>query len=223
MSYYNETPEGPELDLAAAIAELGSNPRLANEGIRREVVARLTAAALLDIAASLRVLATESALAVGQAFELVGDSVPMMGGAPDLTPDAFVPDVVDALAGTRVRLKAPDSKGRHREGTLTGHDGVSEDVAWVGVHWDDAPSVDSDEKVYAVNLEVVTVEGNDRDRANEAPDVPPVSDAPELDEIDDDFAAAGDDERDRREVEEREPADALEALKAKTKKSKGKK
>lgn len=144
------TEEG-DLDLAAAAVEVVGSSKLSNEGMRRDAVARVTAAALLDIAGSLRTLSLESALAMSQGIEL--DDEPRT--------DAVAPplDVTECDAGTPVRLKAPDHKGRQRSGILNGIDGIDSGEAWVGVYWDDAP--DNADRVYAANLEVVPLDERD--------------------------------------------------------------
>lgn len=212
------TEEG-DLALAAAAAEVVGSSKLSNEGMRRDAVARVTAAALLDIAGSLRTLSLESALAMSQGIEL--DDEPRT--------DAVAPplDVTECDAGTPVRLKAPDHKGRQRSGILNGIDGIDSGEAWVGVYWDDAP--DSADRVYAANLEVVPLDERDNgnvedlpnadddghvdrlhdDRDLEAP-LTPDAQADTADSIDDDFA-------------EVDPIAVLEARQAKSKKGKAKK
>lgn len=56
--------EDPGVDLAALRAELASSGGIHNDTLRRESVARVSAAALLDIAFSLRTLAAEASLAM---------------------------------------------------------------------------------------------------------------------------------------------------------------
>lgn len=201
------------LDLDAATLELDNSSKLTNANQKAEAVARLSAAALLDIAGSLRMLAVESSLAVQTAGYLL-DQPDDEEGDEVGTVAMSLPDIVDALPGTRVQLKAPDAKGRHRTGTLTGVDGIDQGEPWVGVEWDDKPGADA-AKVYAANLEHYTGEATDEpegDRHVEAlldaiadkdgdavealladggPDVPPISDAPEPqgDDFDDDFEA----------------------------------
>lgn len=187
-----------ELDLDAATLELAGNGQVSNEGLRRESVARLSAAALLDIAGSLRVLALESALAMGQSSGYADPTVPDDEVGDEVGTVAMRVDVVDAESGTPVRLKVPDSKGRQRTGILDGRDGLDSGEPWVGVYWDDAP--DDAAKVFAANLEAFDGDVENLTRAqidaileagDSAPDLPIVSDAPEPERVgyhDDDFA-----------------------------------
>lgn len=56
------------IDIDAAAAELRGVGAMSSESLRREAIAKITAGALLDIAASLRTLGTEAALAMGEAI-----------------------------------------------------------------------------------------------------------------------------------------------------------
>lgn len=206
---------GGELDLDAATLELEQSSKLTNTNLKAEAVARLSAAALLDIAGSLRVLALESSLAVQTAGYLL-DQPDDEEGDEVGTVATSLPDIVDAPMGTRVQLKTPDAKGRYRVGTLDGVDGIDQGEPWVGVVWEDAPGDGSGDKVYAAHLEHYTGEATDdvTDAAgrraaadfaarfntkldaalpveDDSPDVPPISDAPEpaADDFDDDFEA----------------------------------
>lgn len=65
MNIYQETEEGAiAVDLDAAAAELKATSLIQNDGVRRARMAEISAAALLDIASSLRVLAGEAAAAM---------------------------------------------------------------------------------------------------------------------------------------------------------------
>ncbi|MFM9644408.1 hypothetical protein, partial [Streptomyces turgidiscabies] len=62
MNIYED--EGDAVDLERAAAELRATSLIQNEAVRRARMAEISAAALLDIAGSLRVLANEAAAAM---------------------------------------------------------------------------------------------------------------------------------------------------------------
>lgn len=65
MNIYEENEEGAiALDLDAAATELKATGHIQNDEVRRQRMAEISAAALLDIAGSLRVLANEAAAAM---------------------------------------------------------------------------------------------------------------------------------------------------------------
>ena len=65
MNIYQEIAEGAvAIDLDVAAAELKATSLIQNEGVRRARMAEISAAALVDIATSLRVIANESAAAM---------------------------------------------------------------------------------------------------------------------------------------------------------------
>ena len=91
MGIYDESGD---IDFDAAARDLEASARIQNDGIRRDTVARIQTAALLDIAVSLRVLAAEAGAAMGlpepapeiepveeieRDFLVVGDLVHLIG------------------------------------------------------------------------------------------------------------------------------------------------
>lgn len=82
MNIY-EAAGAPPLDIAAAVDELRKAEAITDRNTRRDTLAILQTAAMLDIASSLRVLADESRLAMGEAV------------APEPEPDDELDD--DAL------------------------------------------------------------------------------------------------------------------------------
>ncbi|MFM9745090.1 hypothetical protein ACKI2C_46865, partial [Streptomyces brasiliscabiei] len=62
MNIYED--EGDAVDLERAAAELRATSLIQNEAVRRARMAEISAASLLDIAGSLRVLANEAAAAM---------------------------------------------------------------------------------------------------------------------------------------------------------------
>ena len=64
MNIYEEDEAGTTVDLDVATAELKATSLIQNDGVRRSRMAEISAAALLDIASSLRVLAHEAAAAM---------------------------------------------------------------------------------------------------------------------------------------------------------------
>lgn len=138
-----------DLDLVATTDELRKSGSITDAKLYDKTVRTIQTAALLDIAGSLRVLAHESALAIGGAFDL---DTPEPADEPGET----LPDVrpEDAPAGSRVRyISAPDLLG-----TLTGENGVSEGAAWVAVDWDRHDG-DVTSRGWVHGLEVVSLPG----------------------------------------------------------------
>ncbi len=110
------------VDLDFELANLAQSRAMHNDGLRREAIARTQAVALLDIAASLRVLAGEASLAMLGSGAFVDDGET----EPDNTPgDLFV-------EGDRVRLR--DESGS--TGTIVSL-GVSEGDVYADVELDD--------------------------------------------------------------------------------------
>lgn len=144
MSLFNE--EG-ELDTVEARRKLKTIGQLRNEGNARQLLATITAAALLDIAESLRPMGTESAIALNQTIDFVGQPD---GDEPDDEPAVVTLSPIDAVAGTLVALK---SNGK--TGYLDGVDGLDQGEPWVGVHWygENEASV---ARTYVQHIEVVT-------------------------------------------------------------------
>lgn len=64
MNIYEEDEAGATVNLDVATAELKATSLIQNDGVRRSRMAEISAAALLDIAGSLRVLANEAAAAM---------------------------------------------------------------------------------------------------------------------------------------------------------------
>lgn len=64
MNIYEEGEAGTTVDLDVATTELKATSLIQNDGVRRSRMAEISAAALLDIAGSLRVLANEAAAAM---------------------------------------------------------------------------------------------------------------------------------------------------------------
>lgn len=145
MGIYNTDDE---LDLVEAAAEIATARGRSNRADSEFALKRISAAALLDIAGSLRTLAHESALAIGGAFEL---DTPEPADEPGET----LPDVrpEDAPAASRVRWEAAGAASSL--GTLTGETGIDQGDAWVTVKWDDAPLGETAYRVWAADLEVV--------------------------------------------------------------------
>lgn len=147
MGIYNT--EG-ELDLVEAAAELDAQTTVTNRPAAEFVIGKIEAAALLDIAGSLRVLATESSFAMQAAgvIEVNLSAEPEVGATVrDVRPE-------DAPAGSRVRLIV-GAEGELIEGTLTGAMGVDQGERWVVVDWDAGGVV----KAWADELEVISLPG----------------------------------------------------------------
>ena len=83
MNIYREMEESAiAIDLDAATSELKATSLIQNDGVRRARMAEISAAALVDIATSLRVIANESAAAM-----LPAASVDYFGEAEGFEPD----------------------------------------------------------------------------------------------------------------------------------------
>lgn len=119
------------IDIDAAAAELRSVGAMSSESLRREAIAKITAGALLDIAASLRTLGTEAALAMGEAIfaddpeDVAIDEAAAASHARDFL-----------VEGDRVLVHAGEEDISPIGGTVAGL-GFSEGEAWVDVTLDD--------------------------------------------------------------------------------------
>lgn len=220
MNYY--TPEG-DFDTDAAAETLRNLSAVTNDNVVRRDLARLQAAALIDIAESLRVLAAESAYAMSPPTSGSGN---LDNDLDELPVDDPI-DVTEADAGTPVRLLVGnDADEGPRTGILTGNGGISEGMPWVGVHWDDdrgdEDGTPSEVRVFAPHLEVYVPSTSSVDLVDSLSGQvvatrSSIDDEPNghdlIDEIDSDFYG------------EHHPVadDALAALKAKSKKKGGKK
>ena len=105
MNIYREMEEGAvAVDLDAATAELKATSLIQNDGVRRARMAEISAAALLDIAGSLRVLANEAAAAMlpAASVEYFGEAEGFEPGGEDDGPRDFllVGDVVHLVGQT---------------------------------------------------------------------------------------------------------------------------
>ena len=149
MGIYNT--EG-DLDLVEAAAELNAQTTVTNRPAAEFVLGKIEAAALLDIAGSLRTLALEASFRMQSAgyieVDLSAEEDVEFDELPDVRPE-------DAPAGSRVRLRGgtgePDDFG-----TLTGESGVSEGEAWVRVKWDGDTGP---HKTWVRDLEVMNLPG----------------------------------------------------------------
>lgn len=123
-----------DLDIETAQAVIADIGNRTNEAIAKRDLAKIQAAALVDIAGSLRTLALESAFAMSAAgFALGGTDKPDDEPAPDDNRD----ELKHAEPGTRVRALVVDAAGAVPYGTLTDEGGIDQDEAWRGVKWDD--------------------------------------------------------------------------------------
>lgn len=198
MKLYDD--EG-NLDLEAARDELAGAIGQHNEAVYRKTIGAITAAALIDIAASLRPMGLESTIALDEAYGDKPELDNLRAPAPTVAPE-------DAYAGTRVRLTTPNDKGDYRTGSLAGNDGIDQGFAWVGVLWDGTEAVT---KVYADNLEVIPEDGEPIEDTSAEPEL--TGDVPETTEGYDDPLV------DDSTVDE-DFDNALEVLEAKTPKKK---
>lgn len=96
MNIYEAEGTDAIVDLRAAAHELKSSTSITNDNVRRQCVAEISAAALLDIAGSLRAIADEARAAMPEPFELVGE--PIEGGDTPERGDDFL------VVGDRVRI-----------------------------------------------------------------------------------------------------------------------
>lgn len=159
--------EDGELDLAKATAELQGVGMIHDANTRRNAIATLQTAALLDIAGSLRIVAADAMLGLQGADDSVAvsddDEIPMT----DETRDFFV-------EGDRVSIHPADAAD---DGSLEGvvkKLGMSEDTEYAIVEWSDgqesrvwtallfrileAPA--TDEREHEGNTFVPTFDGN---------------------------------------------------------------
>ena len=93
MNIYQEIAEGAvAIDLDVAAAELKATSFIQNEGVRRARMAEISAAALVDIATSLRVIANESAAAMlpAASVEYFGEAEGFEPGGEDDGPRDFL-------------------------------------------------------------------------------------------------------------------------------------
>lgn len=118
-----------ELDIAKATAELQTVPGMHNEGNRKTTLAILQTAALIDIAASLRVVAEDAALGLLGGGDTLVDE-PEEEPMTDETRDFFV--VGDHVIPADPELVDPGTL----EGTITAL-GMSEGAAVATVDWND--------------------------------------------------------------------------------------
>lgn len=105
MNIYQEIAEGAvAIDLDVAAAELKATSLIQNEGVRRARMAEISAAALVDIATSLRVIANESAAAMlpAASVECFGEAEGFEPGGEDDGPRDFllVGDIVHLVGQT---------------------------------------------------------------------------------------------------------------------------
>lgn len=105
MNIYQEIAEGAvAIDLDVAAAELKATSLIQNEGVRRARMAEISAAALVDIATSLRVIANESAAAMlpAASVEYFGEAEGFEPGGEDDGPRDFllVGDIVHLVGQT---------------------------------------------------------------------------------------------------------------------------
>lgn len=138
MGIYNTDGD---LDLVEAATEVNAQTERTNRNAAEFTLARIETAALLDIAGSLRVLAHEASLKIGE-LDLFDETT-----LPDIRPE-------DAPAGSRVRIRNTDI-----EGTLNGSTGIDQGTGWVMVGWDDDHADSDAAKVWAEELEVVSLPG----------------------------------------------------------------
>lgn len=96
VNIYESNALGRVVDLDAAASELKGSATITNDNVRRQCVAEISAAALLDIAGSLRAIADEARAAMPEPFELVGE--PIEGGDTPERGDDFL------VVGDRVRI-----------------------------------------------------------------------------------------------------------------------
>lgn len=75
VNIYESNALGRVVDLDAAASELKGSATITNDNVRRQCVAEISAAALLDIAGSLRAIADEARAAMPEPFELVGEPI----------------------------------------------------------------------------------------------------------------------------------------------------
>lgn len=105
MNIYREMEESAiAIDLDAATSELKATSLIQNDGVRRARMAEISAAALVDIATSLRVIANESAAAMlpAASVEYFGEAEGFEPGGEDDGPRDFllVGDVVHLVGQT---------------------------------------------------------------------------------------------------------------------------
>jgi hypothetical protein len=139
------TPTG-DFDPEAAAAAVRAAAGITHREAKRDALLAIQTAALVDIAASLSVLAVESAWAMQPARVELG----MLDDDDDESAPEPV-DLTEADAGTRVRLITPGADAR--EGELTGSGGIDQGIPWVGVAWDD--DVLTESRVFVPHLEAV--------------------------------------------------------------------
>jgi hypothetical protein len=155
MNLYTEG----EFDPVLAQKELGAAAGVTSDTVARRDIARIQAAALIDIAGSLKVLSLEALLAMGQLDE--------PGGYDDDTEaDGFDEplDLTRADAGTLVRIiREPAAYG-----VLTGEGGVDQGEPWVGVNWESTGlETPLGTRVFVTELEAIPTD-----------EVPPIPGAP---------------------------------------------
>lgn len=105
MNIYREMEESAiAIDLDAATSELKATSLIQNDGVRRARMAEISAAALVDIATSLRVIANESAAAMlpAASVEYFGEAEGFEPGGEDDGPRDFllVGDIVHLVGQT---------------------------------------------------------------------------------------------------------------------------
>lgn len=144
MNIYDEDLK---FDPDKAAAELRATPAVSNKDAKRETVAIIQTAALIDIADSLRTLAIEAAIAMAKRGDL-GGLDPIEGEVEFGEVNSLA--IIDAPEGTRVTLR--DNGYGSPVGTLDGQSGIDQGTAWVGVVFQDG---DSAARVWAHDIVAV--------------------------------------------------------------------
>lgn len=152
------------LDMDRVTTELRGLPQQSNKETRREGYAAIQAAALVDIAESLRTLALESNFAMQRAGVLTLD----LKAEPDVEDESEgerIDAIVNAPEGTRVRGLGRDDSVLPVLGTLTAtHErGIDQGEPWVTVIWDDDAAEDGGRRVFASQLAIADTLADIRD------------------------------------------------------------
>lgn len=211
MNIYPPPDTEGVVDIEAARRELSQSAMIRDEKLRRGAVAEITAAALLDIAASLRVVSAEARLAMPDPLDMI--TRPRAGDPDEREGDDEIDDPRDFLiAGDLVLADG------HDEPAEVLKLGVSEGAVWAEVRF----ASGAETRLWADSLTRLVGDGGagvelDIPTAADEAEAAPLAAAVELedhtDEIDDDFV--GD--------EHGEVASALDVLRANEAERKAKK
>lgn len=90
MNIYEEPITQGVIDIAKTRDELKKTGAMTSPNERRLAIAEISAATMLDIAASLRVVAAEASYAMPSPADMLDEAVGNQGSAPDAVPDFFV-------------------------------------------------------------------------------------------------------------------------------------